>query len=100
MLESETNLSTDMAVAIAKDFLRKMAQPFRARDQEGISTWNLADLERHIEKERSEAQKRRREEDDARVSSRTINGASNGRTTAVDEFDDDIDEELMTMDAD
>jgi len=99
MLESETNLSTDMAVAIAKDFLRKMAQPFRAKDQEGISTWSLTDLERHVEKERSEAQKRRREEENAQVHW-TTNGASKGRTAVVDEFDDDIDEELMMIDAD
>ncbi|KMU82665.1 TFIIH basal transcription factor complex helicase subunit [Coccidioides immitis H538.4] len=34
ILESETNLSTDMAVATAKSFLRTMAQPFKAKDQE------------------------------------------------------------------
>ena len=50
LLESDTNLSTDMAVAAAKKFLRTMAQPFGGRDQEGISTWSLADLERHKEK--------------------------------------------------
>ncbi|KAI9847627.1 MAG: DNA-dependent ATPase of the nucleotide excision repair factor 4 complex [Sclerophora amabilis] len=50
LLDSDTNLSTDMAVASAKKFLRTMAQPFRARDQEGISTWSLADLEKHREK--------------------------------------------------
>ncbi|KAK2739654.1 DNA-dependent ATPase of the nucleotide excision repair factor 4 complex [Myotisia sp. PD_48] len=58
MLESETNLSTDMAVATAKSFLRSMAQPFKAKDQDGISTWSLADLNRHLEKERQEKEKR------------------------------------------
>jgi DNA excision repair protein ERCC-2 len=43
------NLSTDMAVALAREFLRSMAQPFRASDQEGVSTWSLDDLKRHQE---------------------------------------------------
>lgn len=50
ILESDTNLSTDMAVAVAKKFLRTMAQPFTARDQDGISTWSIADLENHKRK--------------------------------------------------
>jgi DNA excision repair protein ERCC-2 len=43
--ESDINLSTDMAVAAAKKFLRTMAQPMEERD--GISTWTLAELEEH-----------------------------------------------------
>lgn len=50
VLESDTNLSTDMAVAVAKKFLRTMAQPFTARDQDGISTWSITDLENHQKK--------------------------------------------------
>ena len=50
LLESDVNLSTDMAVAIAKKFLRTMAQPFAPKDQEGISTWSLADLKEHQRK--------------------------------------------------
>ncbi|DAA76068.1 TPA_exp: Uncharacterized protein A8136_1105 [Trichophyton benhamiae CBS 112371] len=57
MLESETNLSTDMAVATAKSFLKSMAQPFKAKDQEGISTWSLEDLKRHLEKQKQEIEK-------------------------------------------
>ncbi|EFQ98581.1 DNA repair helicase RAD3 [Nannizzia gypsea CBS 118893] len=57
MLESETNLSTDMAVATAKSFLKSMAQPFKAKDQEGISTWSLEDLKRHLEKQKQESEK-------------------------------------------
>ena len=49
MLDSETNLSTDMAAAAAKRFLRQMSQPFTGKDQDGISTWNIKDLERHKE---------------------------------------------------
>ncbi|CAK7203206.1 TFIIH/NER complex ATP-dependent 5'-3' DNA helicase subunit [Sporothrix eucalyptigena] len=50
LLEADANLSTDMAVSNAKKFLRDMAQPFHARDQEGISTWSPADLKKHQEK--------------------------------------------------
>ncbi|QSZ35912.1 hypothetical protein DSL72_007034 [Monilinia vaccinii-corymbosi] len=54
ILDSEVNLSTDMAVGSAKKFLRNMAQPFKAKDQEGISTWSLQDLERFKEKQYEE----------------------------------------------
>ncbi|CAK7274346.1 TFIIH/NER complex ATP-dependent 5'-3' DNA helicase subunit [Sporothrix epigloea] len=50
LLEADANLSIDMAVSNAKKFLRDMAQPFLARDQEGISTWSSADLKKHQEK--------------------------------------------------
>ncbi|PYI11854.1 DNA repair helicase [Aspergillus sclerotiicarbonarius CBS 121057] len=96
MLESETNLSTDMAVATAKNFLRTMAQPFKARDQEGISTWSLADLERHREKQRLEEERAQRQ-----ALANDANGAYNGVRNGAgpDEFDDDIDEDLMMLDA-
>ncbi|OJK04707.1 hypothetical protein ASPACDRAFT_49111 [Aspergillus aculeatus ATCC 16872] len=105
MLESETNLSTDMAVATAKNFLRTMAQPFKARDQEGISTWSLADLEKHREKQMIEEERLQREEELANA--RAANGAGayygggGGGAAAPpdDEFDDDIDEDLMMLDA-
>ncbi|KAJ5744862.1 hypothetical protein N7533_009732 [Penicillium manginii] len=98
MLDSETNLSTDMAVSTAKSFLRTMAQPFKAKDQEGISTWSLADIERHEAKRKAEEERLTREE------------LSNGnhkmdgfRTSALevvdDEFDDDIDQDMMMLDA-
>jgi DNA excision repair protein ERCC-2 len=96
MLESETNLSTDMAVATAKNFLRTMAQPFKAKDQEGISTWSLADIERHREKQMLEEERVRRE---AAANGQATNGAHNGAAAAADEFDDDIDEDLMMLDA-
>ncbi|GFF23607.1 DNA repair helicase rad15 [Aspergillus udagawae] len=97
MLESETNLSTDMAVATAKNFLRTMAQPFKAKDQEGISTWSLADIERHREKQMLEEERVRRE---AVANGQATNGTHNGAAAAAaDEFDDDIDEDLMMLDA-
>ncbi|KAI9674184.1 MAG: DNA-dependent ATPase of the nucleotide excision repair factor 4 complex [Caeruleum heppii] len=55
LYDSEVGISVDQAVASAKKFLRTMAQPFKARDQEGISTWSLADLERHREKMEAQA---------------------------------------------
>ena len=99
MLDSETNLSTDMAVATAKNFLRTMAQPFRARDQEGISTWSLADLERHKEKQVAEEERAKREEI---TNGNLTNGGQSFRDSnrGGDEFDDDIDEDLMMLDAD
>ncbi|BFZ56182.1 TFIIH/NER complex ATP-dependent 5'-3' DNA helicase subunit [Savitreella phatthalungensis] len=41
MSEPNCNLSTDMAVTTARKFLRNMAQPFGASDQEGIAWWNM-----------------------------------------------------------
>ncbi|KAH3661900.1 hypothetical protein OGAPHI_006079 [Ogataea philodendri] len=52
--EADTNLSTDMAVASAKNFLRTLAQPISVKDQEqGVSVWTLEQLEQH-QKEQSE----------------------------------------------
>lgn len=44
--DSDTNLSTDMALASAKKFLRSLAQPTNPKDQEGVSVWNLEQLEK------------------------------------------------------
>ena len=44
--DADTNLSTDMALATAKKFLRSLAQPSNPKDQEGISVWNLEQLEK------------------------------------------------------
>ncbi|KKA26076.1 hypothetical protein TD95_004019 [Thielaviopsis punctulata] len=48
--DADVNLSTDVAVGNARKFLREMAQPFRAKDQEGISTWAYDDLMAHKER--------------------------------------------------
>lgn len=45
----DINLSTDMAVNNARRFLREMAQPFGAKDQDGLSTWSESDLKKHQE---------------------------------------------------
>ncbi|KXJ89685.1 DNA repair helicase [Microdochium bolleyi] len=50
MQEVDGNLSTDMAIIASKRFLRDMARPVRAKDQDGISTWSLEDLRAHQKK--------------------------------------------------
>ncbi|KAF8250207.1 DNA repair helicase RAD3 [Wilcoxina mikolae CBS 423.85] len=89
--ESDINLSTDMAVAAAKKFLRTMAQPMEERD--GISTWTLAELE-----EFQRTQKMGRVVEVAGdVDMVDGNGASKGDGSQYD-FSDD--EELGKMDLD
>jgi hypothetical protein len=36
-----------MAVALAKDFFKKLAQPFPLSNQLGISLWSTEDLVKH-----------------------------------------------------
>ncbi|ABN68567.1 DNA helicase component of transcription factor b [Scheffersomyces stipitis CBS 6054] len=43
--DSDTNLSTDMALATARKFLRSLAQPANPKDQEGVSVWNIEQLQ-------------------------------------------------------
>lgn len=42
--DADLNLSTDMAIANAKQFLRTMAQPTDPKDQEGVSVWRYEEL--------------------------------------------------------
>jgi DNA excision repair protein ERCC-2 len=100
ILESEVNLSTDMAVATAKNFLRTMAQPFKAKDHEGISSWTPEQLQEQIDKQKLD------------VDEHMVDMQTDGQTGAIggnrlhpvaeqDEYDDDIDEDLMMrLDAD
>ncbi|KAJ5204682.1 uncharacterized protein N7498_005561 [Penicillium cinerascens] len=97
MLDSETNLSTDMAVSNAKNFLRTMAQPFKSKDQEGISTWSLADIERHEAKRKTEEERMMREE---LTNGHKMDGVTTSAFEVVeDEYDDDIDQDMMMLDA-
>lgn len=97
ILESEVNLSTDMAVATAKNFLRTMAQPFRAKDHEGISSWTPAQLEEQIVKRKMEEERVERGEEP--VAARQRDGGNRAVGAQADEFDDDIDDEMMMLDA-
>lgn len=45
--DSDTNLSTDMALATAKKFLRSLAQPTNPKDLEGVSIWNIEQLQEY-----------------------------------------------------
>lgn len=99
ILESEVNLSTDMAVATAKNFLRTMAQPFKAKDHEGISSWTPAQLEEQIAKRKMEEDRIERGEESAAAPQRNGGNAAVAEQADKDEFDDDIDDELMQLDA-
>jgi DNA excision repair protein ERCC-2 len=82
-----------------------MAQPFRARDQEGISTWSMADLRRHQEKmdeERiQELQQAQRESEAASHQLKAAQVAVAARDDQDEsdyEMDDFDDAELMALD--
>ncbi|KAM0277973.1 hypothetical protein ACHAQH_005427 [Verticillium albo-atrum] len=91
LLDADTNLSTDMAVSSARRFLKQMAQPFRAKDQEGVSTWSYEDLMRHKEKTESD---RIRELEEAAGQIGQVQESGN------DDYgmDDDLDNDLMEID--
>lgn len=65
LYDSDTNLSTDMALANAKKFLRSLAQPTNSKDAEGISVWDLQQLEEHQKQQQKKMDKRI--EDDVNV---------------------------------
>lgn len=88
--ESDVNLSTDMAVSSARRFLRTMAQPFRAKDQEGISTWGYKDLMEHKEKMDMERIKELEEE-----AQRPQPVAAQEQNFEYD--DDELDQDMMEM---
>lgn len=98
LLDSETNLSTDMAVSSAKKFLKNIAQPFKQKDHEGISTWSLKDLKKYQEK--MDEEKIRELREGPAVVPQAANGAQNGNAAhndvpMDDEFGIDYDEEEL-----
>lgn len=100
LLDSETNLSTDMAVSSAKKFLKNIAQPFKQKDHEGISTWSLKDLKKYQEK--MDEEKIRELRDGPALVPQAANSAQNGNALddvpMDDEFGiDDDEEELAAM---
>ncbi|KAM3430280.1 hypothetical protein NHJ13734_007814 [Beauveria thailandica] len=92
LMDVDVNLSTDMAVSSARRFLKTMAQPFRAKEQEGISTWGYEDLERKAALDREEA---RKEEEAAAIKAAQM-AAMQGSNNDY-EFDDDLDQEMMEL---
>ncbi|PQE15316.1 putative excision repair rhp3 protein [Rutstroemia sp. NJR-2017a BVV2] len=102
LLESEVNLSTDMAVGTAKKFLRNMAQPFKAQEQEGVSIWSLQDLEKFKEKQEEETIRALREGGQQVDPMDGIRNGNEGAVTRDDEdaFDDDeLEASMMQIDA-
>ncbi|KAJ3139729.1 DNA-dependent ATPase of the nucleotide excision repair factor 4 complex [Physocladia obscura] len=63
MSEAYVNLSTDMAVATAKKFLRSMAQPFE-HSQLGISLWDDKLLAENIAKDKGKRRRAQINDDD------------------------------------
>lgn len=53
ILEGDINLSTDMAAAAAKKFLRTLAQPANPDDQSGVSVWTADQVEEFQRKQNS-----------------------------------------------
>ncbi|KAG9232205.1 DNA repair helicase-like protein RAD3 [Amylocarpus encephaloides] len=92
ILDSEINLSTDMAVGSAKKFLRNMAQPFKQSDQEGVSTWSLKDLEKFKESQDEENIRALRE---AQMQGSEV---QNGNGERGDEYDVEAEAEMMQLD--
>jgi len=99
--DKNDNLSTDMAVGIARTFLRGMAQPFRAKDQEGISTWSLEDLKRHQEELADEQIRELQGRQDGPESMQgVVTNGRRGQDGGSDyEMDDDDEEEMMALGA-
>lgn len=54
--DADMNLSTDMAISNAKQFLRTMAQPTDPKDQEGVSVWSLDNLLAHQQKKQGQTE--------------------------------------------
>ena len=85
-----------MAVASAKKFLRTMAQPFGGREQEGISTWSIRDLEKHKEKMENEKIRELRSGHMGDMGDMGVDGAeAMDGVNGQDEFGDDIDDQAM-----
>ncbi|CAJ2510682.1 Uu.00g063070.m01.CDS01 [Anthostomella pinea] len=98
MQEVDGNLSTDMAIITAKRFLRDMARPFKAKDQEGISTWSIKDLKKHQQKVDEEKIQELENNNDAMMEALR---RAQANQSVDDEFDMDDDEldGMMELDA-
>ncbi|WOO79552.1 General transcription and DNA repair factor IIH helicase subunit XPD [Vanrija pseudolonga] len=87
--DAHSNLSTDMAVVLAKKFIRQISQPFD-HTQTGISLWTLDDILARQEQEKEEAAKAGAEITEA------FGPAANGRP---DDADVDMDHHFDIDDA-
>ncbi|KAI5797980.1 hypothetical protein DFH27DRAFT_561503 [Peziza echinospora] len=100
IMESETNMSTDMAVAAAKKFLRTMAQPLADEGKDGISTWTYEDLLKHQKKVRMGEGRHRGETNGGAmdVDVGGVDGAVGQEAGQDDEYGVSDDEALLAMD--
>ncbi|KAK0705177.1 hypothetical protein B0H67DRAFT_546004 [Lasiosphaeris hirsuta] len=104
LLDTDTNLSTDMAVSSARRFLKSMAQPFRAKDQEGVSVWSMEDLRTHQAKMADDQIKELQAQRDLEMGNTLAAQANDARRLAERpdsdyEMDDDDEAEMMALDA-
>lgn len=89
-----------MAVATAKKFLRTMSQPFGSKDQDGVSSWSLEDLERHKEKIDEDNIRELRSEMEMQGVQQNGGGEVVGQQegTGEDDYgDDEMDDEMMEL---
>ncbi|TXT12554.1 uncharacterized protein COLE_02964 [Cutaneotrichosporon oleaginosum] len=87
--DAHSNLSTDMAVVLAKKFIRQISQPFD-HTQTGISLWTLEDIEERQRQDKEEAERAGAEID------RAFGPQVNGR---VDDADVEMDQHFEIDDA-
>ncbi|KAI0205801.1 putative excision repair protein rhp3 [Astrocystis sublimbata] len=100
MLEVDSNISTDMAIITARRFLKQMGQRFKTSDQLGVSIWGLEHLKAHqkkVDEERIlELQSQR---DERLIADLKRAQAQQAIDDDYDMDDDDLDEEMMQLDA-
>ncbi|KAF2213374.1 hypothetical protein CERZMDRAFT_39056 [Cercospora zeae-maydis SCOH1-5] len=92
LMEGDSNMSVDQAVATAKKFLKQMSKPFPAKMQDGISTWSYEDLQAHQAKMEADTMRDERENGeyngDHRIHGDIVMADAEGQ---VRELDDDFD---------
>ncbi|KAK1063065.1 TFIIH/NER complex ATP-dependent 5'-3' DNA helicase subunit [Friedmanniomyces endolithicus] len=100
LLESDSQMSVDQAVAASKKFLKMMSKPFPARMQDGISTWSYEDLMEH--KRKMEAERDREVKngevngDDHHIHGDVVMAEAQAAEDAMG-IDDDMDAAMMEL---
>ena len=89
IIEAHSNMSTDMAVSLAKKFIRQISQPFD-HTQTGISLWTLEDIENRQRKEKEEEDRAKRLLGSAADGTATANGEHRNAGEDGDEMPDDV----------
>jgi DNA excision repair protein ERCC-2 len=56
IVEAHSNMSTDVAISLAKKFIRQISQPFD-HNQTGVSLWTLEDIEAKQRRDKEEAER-------------------------------------------